>query len=551
MTQSTTRPTTTDHTRRADGAASIGRIVRANLSTPELYEDAVRAGEGVIAAEGPLVVRTGKHTGRSPRDKFIVREPSSARKIWWGDVNHPIALEHYDRLRARLMAYLADRPVYAQDLFVGAHPGHRRSLRVYTETAWASIFARNLFRRPSAKELQGFVPNFTIINVPSFQADPATEGTRTGTAILLNLARMEILIVGTEYAGEIKKSAFTVMNYLLPDEGVLPMHSAANVGEAGDTVVFFGLSGTGKTTLSADPERRLIGDDEHGWGVDGVFNFEGGCYAKTIRLSPMYEPDIFQTTRRFGTILENVDLDPVTRELDLDSDRFTENTRAAYPLHFIGNADETGMAGQPTNVVLLTADAFGVLPPISRLTADQAQYHFISGYTAKLAGTEVGVKEPQATFSACFGAPFMPRHPGEYAAMLAERLHGHGVRAWLVNTGWTGGPYGTGERMNIDHTRSMVRAALSGALDDVEFEVDPVFGVEVPLTCPDVPSEVLRPRATWADGEAYDRQAGALARMFVENFAAYADGVSDAVRAAGPRVDGDGPRLERAGPGEG
>jgi phosphoenolpyruvate carboxykinase (ATP) len=550
MTQSTTRPTT-DHTRRADGAASIGRIVRANLSTPELYEDAVRAGEGVIAAEGPLVVRTGKHTGRSPKDKFIVREPSSARKIWWGDVNHPIALEHYDRLRARLMAYLADRPVYAQDLFVGAHPGHRRSLRVYTETAWASIFARNLFRRPSAAELKGFLPNFTIINVPSFQADPATEGTRTGTAILLNLARMEILIVGTEYAGEIKKSAFTVMNYLLPDEGVLPMHSAANVGEAGDTVVFFGLSGTGKTTLSADPERRLIGDDEHGWGVDGVFNFEGGCYAKTIRLSPMYEPDIFATTRRFGTILENVDLDPATRELDLDSDRFTENTRAAYPLHFIGNADETGMAGQPTNVVLLTADAFGVLPPISRLTADQAQYHFISGYTAKLAGTEVGVKEPQATFSACFGAPFMPRHPGEYAAMLADRLHEHGVRAWLVNTGWTGGPYGTGERMNINHTRSMVRAALSGALDNVEFETDPVFGVEVPLTCPDVPSEVLRPRATWADGDAYDRQAGALARMFVENFAAYEDGVSEAVRAAGPQVDGDGPRLRQAGPGEG
>ncbi|HEY7970518.1 MAG TPA: phosphoenolpyruvate carboxykinase (ATP) [Candidatus Limnocylindrales bacterium] len=551
MTQSTTRPTTTDHTRAADGAASIGRIVRANLSTPELYEDAVRAGEGVIAADGPLIVRTGKHTGRSPQDKFIVREPSSARKIWWGDVNRPIALEHYDRLRARLVASLADRPVYAQDLFVGAHPGHRRSLRVYTETAWASIFARNLFRRPSARELQGFAPNFTIINVPSFQADPATEGTRTGTAILLNLARMEILIVGTEYAGEIKKSAFTVMNYLLPDEGVLPMHSAANVGEAGDTVLFFGLSGTGKTTLSADPERRLIGDDEHGWGVDGVFNFEGGCYAKTIRLSPMYEPDIFATTRRFGTILENVDLDPVTRELDLDSDRFTENTRAAYPLHFIGNADETGMAGQPTNVVLLTADAFGVLPPISRLTADQAQYHFISGYTAKLAGTEVGVKEPQATFSACFGAPFMPRHPGEYAAMLAERLHEHGVRAWLVNTGWTGGPYGTGERMNINHTRSMVRAALSGALDDVEFELDPVFGVEVPRTCPDVPSGVLRPRATWADGAAYDRQAGALARMFVENFAAYADGVSDAVRAAGPRADGDGPRLQESGPGEG
>ncbi|HEY7132831.1 MAG TPA: phosphoenolpyruvate carboxykinase (ATP) [Candidatus Limnocylindrales bacterium] len=547
----TTARSTDPTTRPADDPAGIGRIVRANLSTAELYEDSVRAGEGVLAAEGPLVVRTGKHTGRSPKDKFIVKEPSSAQKIWWGEVNRPIALEHYDRLRARLMAYLVDRPVYAQDCFIGAHPDHQRSLRVYTETAWASIFARNLFRRPSAADLKEFAPNFTIIDVPSFQADPATEGTRTGTAILLNLARMEILIVGTEYAGEIKKSAFTVMNYLMPDEGVLPMHSAANVGKAGDPVVFFGLSGTGKTTLSADPERSLVGDDEHGWGVDGVFNFEGGCYAKTIRLSPMYEPDIFSTTRRFGTILENVVLDPKTRELDLDSDRFTENTRAAYPLEFIGNVDPTGMAGQPTNVVLLTADAFGVLPPISRLTAAQAQYHFISGYTAKLAGTEVGIKEPQATFSACFGAPFMPRHPGEYAAMLAERLEQHGVRAWLVNTGWTGGPYGTGERMPIDETRSMVRAALSGALDDVEFEIDPIFGVEVPLSCPGVPSEVLRPRQTWADPAAYDHQAGALARMFVENFAEYADGVPDEVREAGPKASADAQRLSEAGPGEG
>ncbi|TMF41075.1 MAG: phosphoenolpyruvate carboxykinase (ATP) [Chloroflexi bacterium] len=553
MTQSTTRPTTSG-TGRADPLTprdGVGRIVRTNRSTAELYEDAVRAGEGLIAAEGPLVVRTGKHTGRSPQDKFIVKEPTSARKIWWGEVNRPIALEHYDRLRSRLMDYLATRPVYAQDCFIGAHPAHRRSLRVYTETAWASIFAQNLFRRPSPAELADFAPNFTIIDVPSFQADPETEGTRTGTAILLNLARMEILIVGTEYAGEIKKSAFTVMNYLMPDEGVLPMHSAANVGGAGDTVVFFGLSGTGKTTLSADPLRSLVGDDEHGWGDDGVFNFEGGCYAKTIRLSPMYEPDIFQTTRRFGTILENVDLDPKTRELDLDSERFTENTRGAYPLDFIGNADPTGMAGQPTNVVLLTADAFGVLPPISRLTSDQAQYHFISGYTAKLAGTEVGVKEPQATFSACFGAPFMPRHPGEYAAMLADRLHQYGVRAWLVNTGWTGGPYGTGERMNINHTRSMVRAALSGALDDVRTEVDPIFGVAVPTACPDVPSEVLRPRATWADGEAYDRQAAALSRMFAENFVTYADGVPEAVRTAGPRASADAARLVESPPGEG
>jgi phosphoenolpyruvate carboxykinase (ATP) len=339
----------------------------------------------------------------------------------------------------------------------------------------------------------------------------------------------------------------------MPDEGVLPMHSAASVGADGASVVFFGLSGTGKTTLSADPLRSLVGDDEHGWGADGVFNFEGGCYAKTIRLSPMYEPDIFQTTRRFGTILENVDLAPATRELDLDSDRFTENTRGAYPLHFIGNADPTGMAGQPTNVVLLTADAFGVLPPISRLTSAQAQYHFISGYTAKLAGTEIGVREPQATFSACFGAPFMPRHPGEYAAMLAERLEQHGVRAWLVNTGWTGGPYGTGERMDINHTRSMVRAALDGRLDEVPTVTDPVFGVEVPTSCPDVPADVLQPRSTWADGTAYDRQAAALARMFVENFAAFADGVPESVRAAGPRIPAgeSAPDLKVAGPGEG
>ena len=514
----------------------IGRSVRANLSTAELYEDAVRAGEGVIAAEGPLVVRTGRHTGRSPDDKFIVKEASSDAKVWWGPVNRPIGEHHYQRLRSRLMSHLASRPIYAQDCYIGAQPAHRRSLRVYTETAWASIFARNLFRRPPAADLAGFAPNFTIIDVPSFKADPKTEGTRTETAILVHLGRMEVIIVGTEYAGEIKKSAFTVMNYLLPDEGVLPMHSAVNVGPAVDSVVFFGLSGTGKTTLSADPDRSLVGDDEHGWGDDGVFNFEGGCYAKTIRLSSMYEPDIFATTRRFGTILENVDLDPRTRELDLDSDRITENTRGAYPLEFIGNADPSGIAGHPRNVVFLTADAFGVLPPISRLTRDQAQYHFVSGYTAKLAGTEIGVKEPRATFSAGFGAPFLPRHPSEYAAMLAERLEQHDVPVWLVNTGWTGGPYGTGERMNIDHTRTMVRAALNGLLDQVPFTVDPVFGVEVPTVVPGVPAEILLPRNTWQDKDACDRQAAALAKMFVENFAQYADQAPQSVGAAGPRA---------------
>ena len=512
----------------------LGRSIRLNRPAAELYEDAIRHGEGLIAAEGPLVVRTGKHTGRSPEDKFIVAEPSSESTIWWGPVNRPISQEHYARLRRRLVDYLADRDLYAQDLFIGAAAAHRRSLRVYTETAWASLFARNLFRRPTPAQLADFAPNFTIIDVPSFQADPETEGTRTGTAILLDLARMEIIIVGTEYAGEIKKSAFTVMNYLMPDEGVLPMHSAINVGQDGDAAVFFGLSGTGKTTLSADPERSLIGDDEHGWG-DGIsFNFEGGCYAKTIRLSPMYEPDIFQTTRRFGTVLENVDVDPRTRELDLASDRFTENTRGAYPLEFIGNADETGIAGTPRAVVFLTADAFGVMPPISRLTHEQAAYHFVSGYTAKLAGTEIGVKEPKATFSACFGAPFMPRHPGEYARMLVERIDREDVPVWLVNTGWTGGPYGTGERMNIAHTRSMVRAALDGRLADVETRIDPNFGVAVPLHCPDVPDAFLDPRGTWADGEAYDRAAAKLTEMFRENFAAYADGLAPEVAAAGP-----------------
>jgi phosphoenolpyruvate carboxykinase (ATP) len=549
-----TRPTRPDHPPTPSAGRTrpeLGRRVRSNLPTAELVEDAIRAGEGLIAAEGPLVVRTGKHTGRSPQDKFIVDEPTSTGKVWWGTVNRPISEANYDRLRARLVAYCAEKDLYSQDLQIGADPAHQRRLRVYTETAWASVFARNLFRRPKATELVGFAPNFTIVCVPSFQADPSTEGTRTGTAILLHLQRMEVIIVGTEYAGEIKKSAFTVMNYLMPDEGVLPMHSSVNVGPAGDSAVFFGLSGTGKTTLSADPERSLIGDDEHGWG-EGLFNFEGGCYAKTIRLSPMYEPDIFQTTRRFGTVLENVDVNPETRELDLDSERFTENTRGAYPLHFIGNADPTGMTVQPRTVILLTADAFGVLPPIARLTHAQAAYHFISGYTAKLAGTEIGVKEPTATFSACFGAPFMPRHPGEYARMLTDRLAARDVAVWLVNTGWTGGPYGTGERMNIAHTRSMVRAALDGRLATAPTRTDPNFGFEVPRSCPDVPTEFLDPRATWADKDAYDRQATKLAAMFVANFETFAQGTDQAIRSAGPIARSGTPLPHVAGdPGAG
>jgi phosphoenolpyruvate carboxykinase (ATP) len=549
VTHSSTEPPST-RTSRSAGRIRAGKMVP-NLSAAALYEAAVRDGEGLIAAEGPLVVSTGTHTGRSPKDKFIVREPSTEANIWWGDVNHPITEEHYDRLRSRLMGYLVDRRLYSQDLFIGAHPKHRRSLRVYTETAWASIFARNLFRRPTADQLASFAPNFTILNVPSFEADPATEGVRSGTAILVHLQRMEIIIVGTMYAGEIKKSAFTVMNYLMPDEGVLPMHSSVNVGKDGDSVVFFGLSGTGKTTLSADPLRSLIGDDEHGWGSDYVFNFEGGCYAKTIRLSPMYEPDIFATTRRFGTILENVDIDPATRELDLDSERFTENTRGAYPLHFIGNADPTGVAGTPRNVVFLTADAFGVLPPISRLTREQAAYHFISGYTAKLAGTEIGVKEPSVTFSAGFGAPFLPRHPGVYAELLMDRLERYDVPVWLVNTGWTGGPYGTGERMNIAHTRNMVRAALNGELRKVPTVRDPVFGLAVPTVVPDVPSNLLTPRSTWPDPAAYDEAAKRIAHMFHENFAAYADRVSRAVRNAGPVDYEDAGEVSVSAPGEG
>src|SRR4051794_29549315 len=400
----------------------FGRSALANLSVAALYEKAIERSEGLLAAAGPLVVRTGQHTGRSPKDKYIVDEADSHDGVWWGGFNQPISEERYDALRQRFIDHINSREVFVQDCFVGADPRYRRSARVYTESAWASIFCDNLFIRPAAEELAGFEPNFTIIDAPTFRADPERDGCRSETVILVHLARQEILIGGTQYAGEMKKGAFGIMNYRLPAEGVLPMHSSVNVGPTGDVAVFFGLSGTGKTTLSADPERSLIGDDEHGWSDAGLFNFEGGCYAKTIRLSPMYEPDIFQTTRRFGTVLENVDLDPATRELDLDSERFTENTRGAYPLRFIGNADPTGQTVQPRTVVLLTADAFGVLPPISRLPHDQAAYHFISGYTAKLAGTEVGVTEPQATFSACFGAPFMPRHPGGYARMLTERL---------------------------------------------------------------------------------------------------------------------------------
>ena len=512
----------------------LGKKRYTNLSPAQLYEHAVRREEGILAAKGPLVVRTGEHTGRSPMDKYIVDEPDAHEGVWWGGFNQPVSEEQYANLRQRFIDHMDEREVFVQDCFVGADPRYQRSVRAYTETAWASVFCDNLFIRPKPQDLEGFAPNFTIVDAPSFRADPKRDGTRSETVVLVHLARQEILIGGTQYAGEMKKGAFGIMNYRLPAEGVLPMHSSANVGMNGDVAIFFGLSGTGKTTLSADPERILIGDDEHGWSDDGVFNFEGGCYAKTIRLSHIYEPDIYSTTQRFGTILENVVIDPDTRELDLDSELVTENTRGAFPLNFISNSSDEGIAGHPSTIIFLTADAFGVLPPVARLSRDQAMYHFISGYTAKLAGTEVGVKEPSATFSTCFGAPFMPRHPNVYAQMLGERMDRFDVPVWLVNTGWTGGPYGTGERMNIAWTRQMVRAAIAGKLDDVPTRTDPIFGFEVPTVCPDVPSEVLWPRDTWADKDAYDQKARSVAQMFVDNFRQFEAGVSEPVRGAGP-----------------
>ncbi|HEX5465729.1 MAG TPA: phosphoenolpyruvate carboxykinase (ATP) [Candidatus Limnocylindrales bacterium] len=515
----------------------VGATVHANLPPARLVEAAIARQEGILARGGGLVVRTGKHTGRSPKDKFIVDEPGTHDRVWWGGFNQAIEPERYEAIRARIIDHLAARETFVQDAFVGADPAHRRSVRVTTETAWANLFADNMFLRPTAEQLADYRPDFLIFDAPTFKADPARDGTREETIILVHLSRREILIGGTAYAGEIKKGAFGVMNFQLPLEGVLPMHASANMGPAGDVAVFFGLSGTGKTTLSADPSRTLIGDDEHGWSDQGVFNFEGGCYAKTIRLSPRYEPDIYATTRRFGTILENVVVDPETRELDLDSDAYTENTRVAYPIDFMGNTEPTGMGGQPTNIVLLTADAFGVMPPVARLSIDQARYHFISGYTSKLAGTEVGVTEPQATFSLCFGAPFMPLHPATYSKMLGERLARHEVRAWLINTGWTGGPYGTGERMNIAWTRAMVEAALTGKLEGVETVADPRFGFQVPTACPGVPADVLQPRSTWADKEAYDLQARKLAAMFVENFKRFEDAADAEVKAAGPRAE--------------
>ncbi|HEY0003770.1 MAG TPA: phosphoenolpyruvate carboxykinase [Pyrinomonadaceae bacterium] len=508
-----------------------------NLTTPELYEEIIRREEGIISSHGALIVDTGEHTGRAAKDKAIVREPTSADKVWWGEVNKEITEEKFKALKERMMAHARGKELFVQDTFAGADPRYRLPVRIITELAWHSLFARTMFINETEKSAQKHTPEFTVINFPGFHSEPERDGTRSATFILVNFAQKLVLIGGTSYAGETKKSIFTVLNYLLPQRDVMSMHCSANVGEAGDVAVFFGLSGTGKTTLSADPERRLIGDDEHGWSSDGVFNFEGGCYAKVIKLSASAEPDIYRTTRMFGTVLENVMYDPETRVLDLDDASKTENTRAAYPLESIPNIKPEGYAGHPQNIIMLTADAFGVLPPVARLTPEQAMYHFLSGYTAKVAGTERGVTEPQATFSTCFGAPFMVLHPGVYAGLLGQRMSEHKSNCWLVNTGWSGGAYGVGQRMKIAHTRAMIRAILNGRLAQVRTEPDPVFGVQVPVSCPDVPTEVLQPRNTWTDKEAYDRQARDLARRFNENFQKYADGVSAEVRAAAPKAD--------------
>ncbi len=505
-----------------------------NLGEAELVESAIARGEAMLSAHGALVARTGQHTGRSAQDKFVVRDAQTEPQVWW-DGNKAISVEAFDRLHADFLAHADGRDLFVQDLVGGADPANALPVRVVTELAWHSLFIRNLLIRPDRAELAAFVPQMTIIDLPSFRADPARHGCRTETVIAVDLTRRIVLIGGTTYAGEMKKSVFTALNYLLPQKGVMPMHCSANAGAAGDTAVFFGLSGTGKTTLSADARRTLIGDDEHGWGQDGVFNFEGGCYAKTIRLSAEAEPEIFATTRRFGTVLENVVLDE-SRVPDFDDGSLTENTRCAYPLHFIPNASATGRAPHPKNIVMLTADAFGVLPPIAKLTPAQAMYHFLSGYTAKVAGTEKGVTEPQATFSTCFGAPFMPRHPAEYGDLLRDLIARHGVDCWLVNTGWTGGAYGTGRRMPIKATRALLAAALDGSLKTAEFRTDPHFGFAVPLAVDGVDASILDPRATWADGAAYDAQARKLVDMFIANFAKFEDHVDAGVMGAAPRT---------------
>ncbi len=512
------------------------RHVHWNLPMASLVEEAVQRNEGILAKDGPLVVKTGVHTGRSAGDKFVVREPSVEKHIWW-DNNKSMTPAHFDALLNSFRAYAQGRELFAQDLFGGADPTHRLPVRIVTELAWHSLFVQHLLIEPTAGERAAFSPDFTIIDFPGFQADPALHGTASGTVIAVSFERKLVLIGGTSYAGEMKKSVFTILNYLLPPNGVMPMHCSVNVGKSKESAIFFGLSGTGKTTLSADPTRTLIGDDEHGWADTGVFNFEGGCYAKMIRLSPEAEPEIFATTKRFGTVLENVVIDEATRELDLSDATLAENSRGAYPISYIPNASTTGLAGQPSNIVMLTADAFGVLPPIAKLTPNQAMYHFLSGFTAKVAGTEKGLgKEPQPTFSTCFGAPFMPRHPTEYGNLLKALIAKHKVDCWLVNTGWTGGAFGTGQRMPIKATRALLTAALEGTLKTAKMRVDPHFGFEVPVDVPGVDSKILDPRETWADKAAYDRQATKLVQMFRENFTKFEAHVGAEIKDAAPRL---------------
>ena len=517
-------------------AIGFSDLASASYNLPEaaLYEAAISRGEAELTAHGALRALTGQHTGRSAKDKFIVRDDNTDGVIWW-DNNRALSREHFDLLHRDFLDHARGMDLFVQDLVGGADEANRLPTRVVTEYAWHSLFIRNLLIRPEAAALDDFEPKLTIIDLPSFRADPERHGTRSSTVIAADLTRGIVLIGGTSYAGEMKKSVFTVLNYLLPEKGVMPMHCSANTGPEGDAAIFFGLSGTGKTTLSADPNRTLVGDDEHGWGESGIFNFEGGCYAKTIRLSREAEPEIYATTERFGTVLENVVLDD-RRRPDFDDGSLTENTRCAYPLHFIPNASETGTARHPKNIIMLTADAFGVLPPIARLTPAQAMYHFLSGYTAKVAGTEKGVTEPEATFSTCFGAPFMPRHPSEYGNLLRDLISRHGVSCWLVNTGWTGGAYGTGSRMPIKATRALLAAALDGSLNEAAFRTDANFGFEVPLAVPGVDATILDPRSTWADPNAYNRQAERLVAMFIENFEKFEAHVGGDVRGAAPRV---------------
>lgn len=514
------------------GLAGLGNVYY-NLLEPALVEEALKRNEGTLGKGGSLLVDTGSHTGRSPKDKHVVRTPSVEDKIWWEN-NAPMAPEAFDRLYEDMIAHMKGRDYFVQDLFGGADPAHRLDVRLVTELAWHGLFIRHLLRRPERQELDSFQPEWTIINCPTFKADPKKHGCRTETVIALNFDKKLILIGNTAYAGENKKSVFTLLNYILPEKGVMPMHCSANhaPGNIADTAIFFGLSGTGKTTLSADPSRVLIGDDEHGWSENGTFNFEGGCYAKTISLSPEAEPEIYATTSKFATVIENMVFEPYTKALDFEDDSLTANMRAAYPLDYISNASESGLGGHPKNVIMLTCDAFGVLPPIARLTPAQAMYHFLSGFTSKVAGTEQGVTEPQPTFSTCFGAPFMPRRPEVYGKLLQEKINSQGATCWLVNTGWTGGAYGTGKRMPIKATRALLAAALDGSLNGGSFRKDPNFGFDVPVSVPHVDAKLLDPRSTWADPAAYDAQAKKLVEMFAANFAQYVPYIDDEVKAA-------------------